>query len=80
MPRIQNIPGPYRLFFFSFDCNEPRHIHVERDDATCKFWLQPVQLASNHGFSARDLNRIRALVYEYLTLIQESWDAHCGHR
>jgi hypothetical protein len=21
----------------SFDCNEPPHVHVERDDDTCKF-------------------------------------------
>jgi hypothetical protein len=41
MPRIKGIPGPYRVFFTSFDCNEPAHVHVERDDKTCKFWLDP---------------------------------------
>ena len=28
MPTIRGISGPYRLFFFSLDCNEPRHVHV----------------------------------------------------
>jgi hypothetical protein len=37
MPRIRGIPGPYRVFFTSFDCNEPPHVHVEREDKTCKF-------------------------------------------
>ena len=23
MPTVKNISGPYRLFFYSFDCNEP---------------------------------------------------------
>ena len=26
MRRIQDIPGPYWFFFYSFDCNEPIHI------------------------------------------------------
>jgi hypothetical protein len=44
MPRISDIPGPYRFFFTSFDCNEPPHVHVEREDMTCKFWLEPLGL------------------------------------
>jgi hypothetical protein len=53
MPRIKRIPGPYRFFFTSFDCNEPPHVHVERERKTCKFWLEPLGLARNHGFNAR---------------------------
>lgn len=53
MPRIKGIPGPYRFFFTSFDCNEPAHVHVERENATCKVWLDPVGLARSHGFGAR---------------------------
>ncbi len=50
LPSIRGIPGPYRFFFDSFDCQEPLHVHVERGDATCKFWLQPLTLAANTGF------------------------------
>ena len=52
MPRIKGIPGPYRFFFTSFDCNEPPHVHVERGDSTGKLWLEPLELARSHGFSA----------------------------
>jgi hypothetical protein len=78
MPTVQNIPGPYRFFFYSFDCNEPRHVHVRRERMTCKFWLEPVELANNHGFTARELNQIRAIIQEELTKIQEAWSEHCG--
>jgi len=36
MPRAKGIAGPYRLFFTSFDCQEPPHVHVERELKTCQ--------------------------------------------
>jgi hypothetical protein len=57
VPRVGGIPGPYWFFFYSFDCNEPVHIHVRRDRQHCKFWLAPAELAWNHGFSPRELKR-----------------------
>jgi len=77
MPTIQDIPGPYRIYFYSFDCNESRHVHVRREQMTCKFWLEPIELAKNHGFSARELNQIRAIIERELSKIQEAWNEHC---
>lgn len=45
MPTIKDIFGPYRFFFYSFDCNEPKHVHVQRERMVCKFWLEPVALS-----------------------------------
>jgi hypothetical protein len=78
MPRVPDIPGPYRLFFYSFDCSEPRHVHVQRERKVCKFWLEPVALSSNNGFSANELNRIRRLIIDHLDRILEEWIEHCG--
>lgn len=78
MPTVPGLPGPYRFFFYSFDCNEPKHVHVRRERKVCKFWLEPVALSSNNGFSAKELNRIRRLVFENLELFSETWDEHCG--
>jgi hypothetical protein len=78
MPRIRGIPGPYRFFFTSFDCHEPAHVHVEREDKTCKFWLEPLGLARSHGFSAHELNVIRRLIRNGLDVILEAWYEHCG--
>jgi hypothetical protein len=78
MPSIPDIPGPYRLFFYSFDCAEPMHVHVERDRDTCKFWLDPVALAANRGFTSKELNRIRGLIAQHSGVIRDAWNEHCG--
>jgi len=51
MPTVQGIPGPYRFFFYSFDCNELPHVHIRRERMVSKFWIEPVALARNPGFS-----------------------------
>lgn len=33
MPTIKDIPGPYRFYFYIFDCGEPLHVHVRRERA-----------------------------------------------
>jgi hypothetical protein len=78
MPTIKGVPGPYRFFFYSLDCNEPPHVHVERDRGTCKFWLEPATLAASHDFSPRELRRIRATILEYHQTMLEAWHGHCG--
>jgi len=80
VPTIPGITGPYWFFFYSFDCNEPEHIHVRRERKVCKFWLQPVALSYNNGFSAKELNRIRKLILAHLQKILEAWDEHCGEQ
>ena len=72
MPTILRIRG-YRFFFFSLEGNEPAHIHVERDNAIAKFWLQPVVLASSYNFRNHELRVIRELVEEYRELFLEKW-------
>jgi hypothetical protein len=78
MPTVKNIPGPYRFFFYSFNCNEPKHIHVQREKKICKFWLEPISLSKNGGFSPKELNSIRRIIESNLTEILEAWREHCG--
>lgn len=80
MPCIRGIRGPYQVFFTSFDCIEPPHVHVERDRMRCKFWIEPVALAFNQGFDMRELNRIQNLIKDHRTRILEIWHAHCSRR
>ena len=63
MPTVLRI-GPYRFHFYSRENNEPPHIHVARDDCEAKFWLRPVALAANFGFSSAELGSIRGHVEE----------------
>ncbi|MBI2502547.1 MAG: DUF4160 domain-containing protein [Candidatus Latescibacteria bacterium] len=77
-PRIRGIPGPYQFYFVSFDCTEPPHIHVDRERRSVKFWLEPVEICRNRGFSSRELGKIRTLVLEHHQLLIEAWDEHCN--
>ena len=72
--------GPYRFFFFSSDRNEPTHVHVKRDDKLAKFWLAPVRMAYNFGFSQTELNRIAALVQEHETALSKAWHEYFKRR
>lgn len=64
--------------FFSHEPNEPPHIHVDRDNLSAKFWLQPLALARNFGFPPRELRRIRALIEENREKLLEAWHGHIG--
>ena len=55
------------------DRTEPAHVHVERDECTAKFWLSPVYLEWNRGFSRSDIARIGKLIEENLSLLMEAW-------
>ena len=74
------IEGPYRFSFFSLDCKEPRHTHVWRDDNEAKFWLDPIRLANNRGFSRKELKQIQRIVQEKINILRERWDEHCNGR
>jgi len=78
LPTVKNISGPYRFFFCSFDCNEPMHVHVQRENRVCKFWLEPVALSKNHGFSPKELNSVRKIIQLNRSKIAEEWNEHCG--
>ena len=49
MPTVLRI-GRFRFYFFSNEREEPPHIHVKAAQDQAKFWLNPIQLASNYGF------------------------------
>lgn len=66
--------GPYRLYFYASDRGEPKHVHVERDEMTAKFWLEPVRVARSREFGRAELQRIQKLVTEHRQRLTEAWD------
>ena len=77
MPTILR-EGPYRLYFFSHEPNEPKHVHVDRDDRSAKFWLEPIALARNLGFPAHELSRIVEVLEEHQSKLIEAWNEYFG--
>ena len=73
MPVILRV-GPYRFFFYSNESNEPPHIHVRSAGNEAKFWLEPLALAFNYGFSGPELNSVLRLIQEYRTSFLQAWN------
>lgn len=70
--------GAYRFYFVSRDMHEPPHIHIDRDASSAKFWLNPVTLAYNLGFGARELRTLEALTSEHQRQRLEAWNEYFG--
>ena len=68
MPTVLRI-GAYRFHFYSDEYNEPPHIHVATADGECKFWLEPVKLASNINLNPRIIRIIERIVFENKELL-----------
>ena len=65
----------YTFFFFSNEGypREPFHVHVRSNGACAKFWIKPVALAENIGFSAHELNKLIGVIDENEGLIERIW-------
>jgi Domain of unknown function (DUF4160) len=72
VPTVLRI-GPYRLFFYSSDRDEPPHVHVERDENVVKLWLDPVRLHRTAGFRATELRQIQRMIEEHQAELLEAW-------
>lgn len=75
MPTILRT-GPYRIYFFSHEPNEPPHVHIDRDEQSCKFWLNPVALARNLGFNAKELREIESIILRNKDTLLEEWNEY----
>lgn len=75
MPTVFKI-GRYRFVFFSNEGNEPPHIHIKAGGDQAKFWLDPIELASNYGFKAHELNELKKIIQEHQTELLEAWHEH----
>ncbi|MCG6552080.1 MAG: DUF4160 domain-containing protein [Candidatus Magnetominusculus sp. LBB02] len=77
MPTVLRV-GPYRLFFYSGDGDEPVHIHVDRDDNIAKFWLDPIRLQVSEGFNRIEISNIYKIINENQLRLLEAWNEHFG--
>jgi hypothetical protein len=66
------------MYFVSHDMAEPPHVHVDRENFSGKFWLQPVSLGRNLGFTARELRRIQSVLEHRQAELLEAWYGYFG--
>ena len=70
--------GCYRFYFLSNEGQEPVHIHVKAGNDPAKYWLYPIELASDYGFRAHELNEIGQMVEQHQVELMEAWDEYFG--
>ncbi len=79
MPTVLYILG-WRLFFYSNENSEPIHIHAEKGDMECKFWLviEEVEIkeAFSYNLSPAGKREIKKIIYQHFDLIVEAWNNH----
>jgi hypothetical protein len=78
MPTILKLAN-FRFHFYSNEGNEPPHIHVRCSDGECKFWLDPIVLASNRSIAPHDLREIERLVFEHKQILLDSYYEYHGY-
>lgn len=76
MPTIIFILG-WRIFFYSNEGNEPLHVHAEKGDMECKFWLFPdsfeISEAFSYNLNPSSKKEIRKIIYDHFDYIVEEW-------
>ena len=77
MPTVERWRG-HRFYFYSHEPNEPPHVHVDARGCTAKFWLRPVTLARNIGFTAKELAELLGHVRQRQTGFEDAWHGHFG--
>ncbi|MFO0856767.1 MAG: DUF4160 domain-containing protein [Phycisphaerales bacterium] len=77
MPTILYEQG-FRFAFYAADGNEPAHIHVFKDDAEAKWWLDPCREAYSRGYNAKERRRIEKIVRTYRDYLLEEWKRFFG--
>jgi len=78
MPTVLRLQG-LRFHFYSDEGSEPPHIHVDTGDGECKFWLDPITLASSRNVAPHLIRRIERLVYEHRDFLKEKYDEYHPH-
>lgn len=54
-------------------------MHVDRENKSSKFWLDPdVSLEENYGYNRRELRDIERIARDHLETLRNEWDAFCG--
>lgn len=53
-------------------------MHIDAGESTAKFWLAPVSLHYNLGFSPRELRAVERIVLDHRQEFVEAWDAYFG--
>ena len=79
MPTVLYILG-WRFFFYSNEGNEPIHIHAEKGDMECKYWINKEEVeiteAFSYNLSTSAKIEVKKIIYNNFDLIVDAWSNH----
>ncbi|OGW02040.1 MAG: hypothetical protein A2889_03910 [Nitrospinae bacterium RIFCSPLOWO2_01_FULL_39_10] len=77
MPTILFIMG-WRFFFYANERNEPIHIHCQKAEMECKYWLGvenfTLEEAYSYNMSHKDEREVKKIIFEYFEFIESEWN------
>ena len=77
MPTLLLIMG-WRFFFYSNEKNEPIHIHCQKAEKECKYWLDinnfALEEAYSYNMNNKDKRDVKKIVFEYFEFIEREWN------
>jgi hypothetical protein len=83
MPTVLFING-WRFHFYSDERNEPMHIHAEKAECECKYWIDAeafnIREAFSYNMSPRDVRHVRKTIFENFDYIVAEWQRIHGAR
>ncbi|HCN83620.1 MAG TPA: hypothetical protein DIT07_08370 [Sphingobacteriaceae bacterium] len=78
MPTVFEIYG-FSFFFYSNEGNEAIHIHIRKDDAKAKYWIEPdISEEYSYGFKVKERKLIRELIVDRKDEIIKKWNEYFG--
>jgi hypothetical protein len=77
MPTILFVMG-WRFFFYSNEKNEPIHIHCQKAEKECKYWLDinnfALEEAYSYNMNNKDKREVKKIIFEYFEFIEHEWN------
>lgn len=77
MPTILFVMG-WRFFFYSNEKNEPIHIHCQKAEKECKYWLDinkfALEEAYSYNMNNKDKRDVKKIIFEYFEFIEQEWN------
>lgn len=77
MPTILYVMG-WRFFFYANEGNEPIHVHCQKAEKECKYWLNTVNFdlgeAYSYNMNNKDKRQVKKIIFEYFEFIENEWN------
>lgn len=68
----------WRFFFYSNEGNEPVHIHVQKGEKECKYWLIEetfdIEQAFAYHMNNADKKEVRRIIFEHFDTLIKGWN------